>query len=57
MTLDDADDRAPTSLLRPLRAVCVEWSKWAVFLLGLKSLVETGKGAPDPNDIKIDNWN
>jgi hypothetical protein len=32
-------------------------TKWAVFLLSLKSLVETGKGAPDPNDIKIDNWN
>jgi hypothetical protein len=23
----------------------------------LKSLLETGKGAPDPNDVKIDNWN
>jgi len=32
-------------------------TKWAVFLMSLKSLVETGKGAPDPNDIKIDNWN
>lgn len=32
-------------------------TKWAVFLLSLKSLVETGKGAPDPNDTKIDNWN
>jgi len=32
-------------------------TKWAVFLLSLKSLVETGKGAPEPNDIKIDNWN
>jgi hypothetical protein len=30
--------------------------RWAV-LLSLKSLVETGKGAPEPNDIKIDNWN
>jgi hypothetical protein len=28
-----------------------------VFLLSLKSLLETGKGAPDPNDIEIDNWN
>ena len=32
-------------------------TKWAVFLLSLKSLVETGKGAPYPHDIKIDNWN
>ena len=32
-------------------------TKWAVFLLSLKSLVETGKGAPEPNDVKIDNWN
>jgi hypothetical protein len=32
-------------------------TKWAAFLLSLKSLVETGKGAPAPNDIKIDNWN
>ncbi len=31
--------------------------KWAVFLLSLKELVETGKGRPSPNDIKIDNWN
>lgn len=32
-------------------------TKWAVFLLSLKSLVETGKGAPDPHDVKIDDWN
>jgi uncharacterized protein YndB with AHSA1/START domain len=32
-------------------------TKWALFLMSLKSLLETGKGAPDPNDIKIDNWN
>ena len=31
--------------------------KWAIFLLSLKELVETGKGRPSPNDIKIDNWN
>ena len=30
-------------------------TKWAIFLMSLKSLVETGKGAPNPNDIKIDN--
>jgi len=32
-------------------------TKWAIFLMSLKSLLETGKGAPDPDDIKIDNWN
>jgi uncharacterized protein YndB with AHSA1/START domain len=32
-------------------------TKWAVFLMSLKSLIETGKGAPDPYDVKIDNWN
>lgn len=32
-------------------------TKWAIFLMSLKSLVETGKGAPDPDDVKIDNWN
>ncbi|GII80625.1 activator of HSP90 ATPase [Sphaerisporangium rufum] len=32
-------------------------TKWATFLLSLKSLVETGKGMPEPDDIKIDNWN
>lgn len=31
--------------------------KWATFLLSLRELVETGKGKPSPNDIKIDNWN
>ena len=32
-------------------------TKWAVFLMSLKSLLETGRGSPDPNDVKIDNWN
>ena len=32
-------------------------TKWAIFLMSMKSLVETGKGDPNPNDIKIDNWN
>jgi uncharacterized protein YndB with AHSA1/START domain len=32
-------------------------TKWAIFLMSLKSLLETGKGAPDPDDIKIDSWN
>jgi len=32
-------------------------TKWAIFLMSLKSLLETGQGAANPNDIKIDNWN
>jgi hypothetical protein len=32
-------------------------TKWAIFLMSLKKLVETGKGEPFPNDVKIDNWN
>ena len=31
-------------------------TKWAIFLMSLKSLLETGKGAPSPDDIKIGNW-
>ena len=31
--------------------------KWAVFLLSLRDLVETGTGRPAPDDLKIDNWN
>jgi uncharacterized protein YndB with AHSA1/START domain len=31
--------------------------KWATFLLSLREYVETGKGKPAPNDLKIDNWN
>ena len=32
-------------------------TKWAMFLMSLKSLLETGQGAPNPGDVKIDNWN
>lgn len=32
-------------------------TKWALFLMSLKSLVETGKGTPNPEDTKIDDWN
>jgi uncharacterized protein YndB with AHSA1/START domain len=32
-------------------------TKWGVFLMSLKSLLETGRGAPDPHDVKIDDWN
>ena len=32
-------------------------TKWAVFLMSLKSFVETGKGAPFPDDVRITiNW-
>lgn len=31
--------------------------KWAVFMLSLRELVETGQGRPAPGDVKIDNWN
>jgi uncharacterized protein YndB with AHSA1/START domain len=31
-------------------------TKWGVFLLSLKSLLETGKGAPAPHDLKLDSW-
>ncbi|GAA4426971.1 SRPBCC domain-containing protein [Actinokineospora soli] len=31
-------------------------TKWATYLMSLKSLVETGKGAPSPDDVKIDDW-
>jgi Activator of Hsp90 ATPase homolog 1-like protein len=30
-------------------------TKWAMFLMSMKSLVETGKGAPYPNDVHIAN--
>lgn len=32
-------------------------TKWAVFLLSLRELVETGRGRPSPRDLKIDDWN
>ena len=32
-------------------------TKWGVFLMSLKSLLETGTGAPEPRDVKIDSWN
>ena len=31
-------------------------TKWAVFLLSLKSRLETGRGSPWPNDLKLDSW-
>ena len=31
-------------------------TKWAVYLLSLKKLLETGRGEPAPNDVQISNW-
>ena len=31
-------------------------TKWAIFLMSLKSLLETGKGMPSPNDTQIGDW-
>lgn len=31
-------------------------TKWATFLMSLKSLVETGAGAPAPRDQQISDW-
>ena len=31
-------------------------TKWGVFLLSLKALLETGEGAPWPNETKLDSW-
>jgi uncharacterized protein YndB with AHSA1/START domain len=60
--LDQADDYAIVLFKHEGWKEPVEFmhhcsTKWAVFLMSLKSLIETGKGAPDPHDVKIDNWN
>ena len=31
-------------------------TKWATFLVSLRDLLETGKGRPAPNDLRIGNW-
>jgi hypothetical protein len=31
-------------------------TKWGSFLMSLKSLVETGAGAPAPQDVQISDW-
>jgi uncharacterized protein YndB with AHSA1/START domain len=31
-------------------------TKWATFLMSLKSLLETGSGAPAPDDVRISDW-
>jgi uncharacterized protein YndB with AHSA1/START domain len=31
-------------------------TKWALYLMSLKSLLETGVGYPDPRDVQISDW-
>jgi uncharacterized protein YndB with AHSA1/START domain len=31
-------------------------TKWGSYLMSLKSLVETGQGAPSPRDVQISDW-
>ncbi|WP_405009537.1 SRPBCC domain-containing protein [Kitasatospora sp. NBC_01539] len=31
-------------------------TKWAIYLMSLKKLVETGRGEPSPHDVQISNW-
>lgn len=31
-------------------------TKWAVYLMSLRSLIETGTGAPHPHDVRVDDW-
>jgi uncharacterized protein YndB with AHSA1/START domain len=31
-------------------------TKWASYLLSLKGLLEDGKGAPHPDDVRLDDW-
>ena len=31
-------------------------TKWAVFLMSLKRLLETGQGEPAPDDVQISDW-
>jgi hypothetical protein len=31
-------------------------TKWAVYLLSLRDLLESGQGSPDPDDLKISDW-
>ncbi|MFF4345029.1 SRPBCC domain-containing protein [Kitasatospora sp. NPDC001540] len=31
-------------------------TKWAIYLMSLKKLVETGRGEPSPHDVRISDW-
>jgi uncharacterized protein YndB with AHSA1/START domain len=40
----------------PVDFMCHCSTKWGSFLMSLKSLVETGAGAPAPHDVQISDW-
>jgi uncharacterized protein YndB with AHSA1/START domain len=61
LTFDLRQQEATTLLLfghldwkEPTELFAHSTTKWAVFLLSLKMLIETGKGRPIPNDIPIE---
>ena len=31
-------------------------TRWATYLMSLKSLLETGTGAPSPNEVEVSDW-
>lgn len=31
-------------------------TKWAIYLMSLKKLLETGEGEPAPRDVQVSNW-
>jgi uncharacterized protein YndB with AHSA1/START domain len=31
-------------------------TKWAIFLMSLKALIETGQGSPTPRDVQVGDW-
>jgi uncharacterized protein YndB with AHSA1/START domain len=45
-----ADWKAPTEHMHHAS------TKWAMFLMSLKALIETGKGAPTPHDVHVGDW-
>ena len=46
----------PRGIGRAGGVLCHCSTKWAWFLLSLKALVETGTGAPSPDDVAISDW-
>ncbi len=31
-------------------------TKWATYLMSMKAMLETGEGAPHPDDVRVDSW-
>ena len=31
-------------------------TKWATYLMSMKAMLETGQGAPHPDDVRVDSW-